>query len=191
MGSSQTPYRKVLRELSKDSANLVGRELREAIVDGETVLAEAGSVITPELAIRIAAGSQAVIRVRPFVSEIVEYLSADQEDQFVVAQANVVLDSNNQFLEEHVEVRYRQDFLVEMPEHVDYVDVSPKQIVSVATSLIPFLEHDDANRALMGSNMQRRPFPSFVPRYHSSVREWRNRLPTIQVRYNRVERRRC
>jgi DNA-directed RNA polymerase subunit beta len=162
-GFIETSYRKVLRDLPKDSPDLVGRELREPVMDGQTAIADAGSVVTPELAEQIKAGKQAMIRVRPFVSDIVEYLSADQEDNFVVAQANVVLDSHNQFLEEHVEVRYRQDFLVESPEHVDYVDVSPRQIVSVATSLIPFLEHDDANRALMGSNMQRQAVPLLRP----------------------------
>ncbi len=162
-GFIETSYRKVLHELPKDSPDLAGRELREAVMDGKASIAEAGTVVTPELVERIKAGKQATVRVRPFVSDIVEYLSADQEDNFVVAQANVALDSHNQFLEEHVEVRYRQDFLVESPEHVDYVDVSPRQIVSVATSLIPFLEHDDANRALMGSNMQSQAVPLLRP----------------------------
>jgi len=162
-GFIETPYRKVLRELPHDSPDLVGRELREQVRNTRGVIAEAGEIVTPELATRLAAGKQTPIKVRSFISDIVEYLSADMEDQYVVAQANVALDDRRQFLEEHVEVRYRQDFLVEQPEHVDYVDVSPKQIVSVATSLIPFLEHDDANRALMGSNMQRQAVPLLRP----------------------------
>ncbi|MGI8552108.1 MAG: DNA-directed RNA polymerase subunit beta, partial [Dehalococcoidia bacterium] len=162
-GFIETPYRKVLRELPKSSPDLLGRVLREAVRDGETVLVEAGDEVTEAVAQRLAEGSQVLIKVRPFVSDQVEYLSADQEDQYVVAQANVVLDSQHQFLESHIEVRYRQDFLVETPDHVDYVDVSPKQIVSIATSLIPFLEHDDANRALMGANMQRQAVPLLRP----------------------------
>jgi DNA-directed RNA polymerase subunit beta len=162
-GFIETPYRRVLHEMPADSPNLVGHELRDAIVDGNTTIAEAGSVVDEALAKKIAASKVKTVHVRPFVSDQVEYLSADQEDQYVVAQANCLLDDHNQFLEEHVEVRYRQDFAVEQPEHVDYVDVSPKQIVSVATSLIPFLEHDDANRALMGSNMQRQAVPLLRP----------------------------
>jgi DNA-directed RNA polymerase subunit beta len=162
-GFIETPYRRVLRELPADSPDLVGRELSEAVVSGNTTLAEARAVVDEALAKKLASSKVKTVKVRPFVSDQVEYLSADQEDQYVVAQANCVLDDRNQFLEEHVEVRFRQDFAVEPPEHVDYVDVSPKQIVSVATSLIPFLEHDDANRALMGSNMQRQAVPLLRP----------------------------
>jgi DNA-directed RNA polymerase subunit beta len=162
-GFIETPYRRVLRELPSDSPDLIGHELSESVVSGNTTLAEARAVVDEALAKKLAASKVKTVKVRPFVSNQVEYLSADQEDQFVVAQANCVLDDRNQFLEEHVEVRYRQDFAVESPEHVDFVDVSPKQIVSVATSLIPFLEHDDANRALMGSNMQRQAVPLLRP----------------------------
>ena len=138
--------------------------LREDVRDGDNVLAEAGAVIDAAAGTRRSRASGAErVKVRPFVSETVEYLSADVEDNYVVAQANVRLDERGQFLDEHVEVRHRQDFRVETAEHVDYMDVSPKQIVSVATSLIPFLEHDDANRALMGSNMQRQAVPLLRP----------------------------
>jgi DNA-directed RNA polymerase subunit beta len=89
----------------------------------------------------------------------VEYLSADEEEQYVIAQANAPLDDKGNFINDLVSVRCRGDFLEVPPERVDYMDVSPKQLVSVAASLIPFLEHDDANRALMGSNMQRQAVP--------------------------------
>jgi len=91
----------------------------------------------------------------PFVSDEIIYLSADREDEYVIAQASAQLDSNNQFVGERVEARLADHYLFEAPDNIQLMDVSPKQIVSVTTALIPFLEHDDANRALMGSNMQR------------------------------------
>jgi DNA-directed RNA polymerase subunit beta len=94
------------------------------------------------------------------VTDQIDYLTADDEDRFVIAQANAVLDENGRFAEERVLVRLRQGEVSEiLPEDVDYMDVSPRQMVSVATALIPFLEHDDANRALMGANMQRQAVP--------------------------------
>jgi DNA-directed RNA polymerase subunit beta len=93
------------------------------------------------------------------VTDEVEYLSADQEEKFVIAQANAPLDAQNRFVNPTVAVRYRADFLEVPRERVDYMDVSPKQVVSIAAGLIPFLEHDDANRALMGANMMRQAVP--------------------------------
>lgn len=93
------------------------------------------------------------------VTETVEYLTADQEEHYIVAQANAEIDEKGNFLDEKVSVRFRGDFLEMEPEKIHYMDVSPKQLVSVAAGLIPFLEHDDANRALMGSNMQRQGVP--------------------------------
>ena len=89
-----------------------------------------------------------------------EYLSAIEEGDFVIAQASALLDSRNRFVEELVPVRYKNEFSLMPPERVDFMDVSPQQVVSVAASLIPFLEHDDANRALMGSNMMRQAVPT-------------------------------
>jgi DNA-directed RNA polymerase subunit beta len=97
-------------------------------------------------------------------TEDIEYLAADDEDRYVIAQANAALDANGRFLDERVLVRAKRGELAYVdPHEVDYMDVSPKQIVSVATSLIPFLEHDDANRALMGANMQRQAVPVLRP----------------------------
>ena len=94
------------------------------------------------------------------VTDKVEYLTADEEDRFVIAQANAALDDKGRFAEERVLVRQRHGEVDVVPaDEVDYMDVSPRQMVSVATALIPFLEHDDANRALMGSNMQRQAVP--------------------------------
>ena len=92
------------------------------------------------------------------MNEIV-YLTADEEDEFIVAQANAPLDEKGYFKDDRVEVRHFEDILEVPVNQVDYMDVSPKQVFSVATSLIPFLENDDANRALMGANMQRQAVP--------------------------------
>ena len=94
------------------------------------------------------------------VTDQIEYLSAIDEAQYVIAQASSPLDKKGRFAEELVDVRHMNEFTKTAPENVNFVDVSPKQVVSVAAALIPFLEHDDANRALMGSNMQRQAVPT-------------------------------
>ena len=94
------------------------------------------------------------------VTDQIDYLSAIEEGQFIIAQANAALDENRRFTDPLVSCRHQKEFTLERPEKVDYMDVSPRQIVSVAASLIPFLEHDDANRALMGSNMMRQAVPT-------------------------------
>ncbi len=97
------------------------------------------------------------------VQDKVEYLSAMDETKFTIAQANTKIDKNNKIVEELVSCRLNLNFLLAKPETIDYIDVSPKQLVSVAASLIPFLENDDANRALMGSNMMRQAVPLLKP----------------------------
>ena len=98
-----------------------------------------------------------------FVTNEIDYLSADEEDKYIVAQANTPLDAVGNIMASKVVARYRSENIVTEKETVDYFDVSPKQVVSVATALIPFLEHDDANRALMGANMQRQGVPLVKP----------------------------
>ncbi|MDD6021671.1 MAG: DNA-directed RNA polymerase subunit beta [Acutalibacteraceae bacterium] len=93
------------------------------------------------------------------VLETYEYMTADVEDEYIVVQGNEKLDENNRFVRNKVNARHRDEFLEIDPSYADYMDVSPRMVVSVATSLIPFLENDDANRALMGSNMQRQAVP--------------------------------
>ncbi|HAZ10189.1 MAG TPA: DNA-directed RNA polymerase subunit beta, partial [Candidatus Omnitrophica bacterium] len=93
------------------------------------------------------------------VTNRIEYLTADIEDKYIVAQANAKVDKDGHFTDERVACRYKGDFPLVQPNKIDYMDVSPKQLVSIAAGLIPFLEHDDANRALMGSNMQRQAVP--------------------------------
>jgi len=97
------------------------------------------------------------------VTRKIDYLTADIEEDKMIAQANMPIDSDGNFLEREVSCRYKGDFPKVSPKKVEYMDVSPKQLVSVAASLIPFLEHDDANRALMGSNMQRQAVPLMMP----------------------------
>lgn len=109
-------------------------------------------------------------KVDPETSKVtaqIDYLTADEEDNYIIAQANAELDADGSFTNEMVIVRYNKshDNILTMPrERVDYMDVSPKQVVSVATALIPFLENDDSNRALMGSNMQRQAVPLLIPK---------------------------
>jgi DNA-directed RNA polymerase subunit beta len=96
------------------------------------------------------------------VTDHIDYLTADREEQFIIAQANSLMDDKGKFVTDRVVCRARTDFIDVEPARVDYMDVSPKQLVSIAAALIPFLEHDDANRALMGSNMQRQAVPLLV-----------------------------
>jgi DNA-directed RNA polymerase subunit beta len=163
-GFIETPYRKVISEVNNKSDELVGRTTREAVLStkGNTVV-EARTIITPELATKLSKLRPRKVKVVPFVSAEVVYLSADKEDEYIIAQANAKLDPNNQFVDEKVEARYAERYVRVPPDEIEFMDVSPKQIVSVATSLIPFLEHNDANRALMGSNMQRQAVPLLCP----------------------------
>lgn len=98
------------------------------------------------------------------VTDHIVYMTADEEDNYVIAQANAELTPEGTFKNDSVIVRYKDDILTLPRERVDYMDISPKQVVSVATALIPFLENDDSNRALMGSNMQRQAVPLLIPK---------------------------
>ena len=163
-GFIETPYRPVVKELASDSTQLLGRTLRDAVVGGNgKPLAGKGDIVDEAVAGALGKLPSQMVKIVPFVLSEFEYLSADVEEHYIVAQANALLDGKNQFIEARVEGRHGHRFVVESPEKVDFMDVSPKQIVSVATSLIPFLEHDDANRALMGSNMQRQAVPLLRP----------------------------
>ena len=162
-GFIETPYRKVVRELESKSKGLVGKTIREPVKDGKgNVIIDADEIVTPEIASRLNKLKR-MIKVVPCVSDEIVYMSADMDEKHVIAQANVRLNGKNQFTEERVEARVGGSYIHEAREKVDYMDVSPKQIFSVAAALIPFLEHDDANRALMGSNMQRQAVPLLRP----------------------------
>jgi DNA-directed RNA polymerase subunit beta len=163
-GFIETPYRKVFKSLPADDELLVGRTLREAVVDPKTEekLAKAGEVIDSRLAKRLTKIGKEV-PVVPFVSDQVDFLSADAEDKYVIAQANAPLTEDHEFIRERISCRYHSGFLFSIPESVDYMDVAPHQVVGISAALIPFLEHDDANRALMGSNMQAQAVPLVRP----------------------------
>jgi len=165
-GFIETPYRKVIRdtkEMKNRSKQLLGKTVREAVSDGKKgTLVEAGTVVTPEVINKLSKTTRN-IQIVPFVSDEIEYMSADMDEKYTIAQANARLDDKYQFTDERVEARVGGSYIHEVPERIDYMDVSPKQIFSVAAALIPFLEHDDANRALMGSNMQRQAVPLLRP----------------------------
>jgi DNA-directed RNA polymerase subunit beta len=157
--------------INEDTArNLVigllrGQILREDIVHPETeeLIAERGTEINRALAEKITYLPIKTIKIQPVVSQEVDYLSADEEDHYIIVQANAPLDEHNRFDADMVSCRAAELFFKESIDRVEYMDVSPKQVVSVSTALIPFLEHDDANRALMGSNMQRQAVPLLRP----------------------------
>ncbi|MFC1973803.1 DNA-directed RNA polymerase subunit beta [Chloroflexota bacterium] len=163
-GFLETPYRKVIKELSNISPEIAGRTLSEAVFNAKgKIVADVGAVVTSALAAKLAKLPSGNIKCIPFASYEVRYLSADEEEVYIIAQANTRLDGDGHFIDSKVEVRYGEKILMETPDKVDFMDVSPKQLVSVTASLIPFLEHDDANRALMGSNMQRQAVPLISP----------------------------
>jgi DNA-directed RNA polymerase subunit beta len=164
-GFIETPYRRVIKALSSNDPQLVGRKLAENLTDPETgeVILRQGERVTPEIMPSIQKLNRSTIFVVPFVSEEVEYLSADAEDKFVIAQANTPLNEYNEFTETRIMCRHHSDFRMSSPEAVNYMDVAPHQVVGISASLIPFLEHDDANRALMGSNMQAQAVPLVQP----------------------------
>jgi DNA-directed RNA polymerase subunit beta len=164
-GFIETPYRKVANTVSNELHSLVGKTLREDVTDPESgeVVAEAGAVISPALAELIVELPLEEVAVRPFATREIVYMPADEEERHIIAQANAKLGQDGEFLDHRVSTRSRREYLIEPVEEVDYMDVSPKQIVSVSAALIPFLEHDDANRALMGSNMQRQAVPLIIP----------------------------
>jgi DNA-directed RNA polymerase subunit beta len=165
-GFLETPYRRVVHRVPAVLDELEGRLLRTDVVDSQSgeVVAEAGTRIDADLAELIAAVPDVThVEIAPVATDDIVYLSADEEDRVTIAQANALLDEHGEFVEPRVSVRRHQRFMLEPARNIDYMDVSPKQILSVSAALIPFLEHDDANRALMGSNMQRQGVPLIEP----------------------------
>jgi DNA-directed RNA polymerase subunit beta len=163
-GFIETPYRKVFRTMQPDDERLEGRTLRSNVVDPKTeeVLFKAGEAIDAKTLKRIAKIGNPV-DIAPYVSDQFDYLSADAEDKYVIAQANAPLTEGKEFVRERVSCRYHSGFIFSTPDAVDYMDVAPHQVVGISAALIPFLEHDDANRALMGSNMQAQAVPLVRP----------------------------
>lgn len=164
-GFIETVYRRVLKSLPPDSPMMVNRALREDFVDPDNgkVVAEKGTRIDEKLAEKIAKLDIEEVPVVPFVTSDHTYLSADTEDKYVIAQANSPLNEYGEFVRGRASSRHRTGFIFTPADNIDYMDVAPQQIVGISAALIPFLEHDDANRALMGSNMQAQAVPLLRP----------------------------
>ena len=167
-GFIESPYRQVFKTLPHDSPDLKGRTVTQDVRDesGKAIITRGKDIPANRMTPLANLPKNTQIHVKPFVAsgqDAVIYLSADQEEVFRVAQANSVLDDLNQFTQDRVEIRVGETYIQESPDTVDLMDVSPMQIMSVSAALIPFLEHDDANRALMGSNMQRQAVPLLRP----------------------------
>jgi len=164
-GFVETPYRRVYNEVKPTVEELAGRTLNADVVDADDdVVAAKGTVIDRELAQKISQlpGLESV-RVKPFAGREVIYLTADEDEEASIAQASSQLNAIGEFQNPRPSARHAEDFLFEQAERIRFMDVSPKQLVGVSAALIPFLEHDDANRALMGSNMQRQAVPLVKP----------------------------
>ena len=157
-GFLETPYLKVAQEVVNDVEALKGRILAEKV--GSIA---AGTQIDETLAKQIGKEKREMIKVTPFVTNTVEYINATVEDRLTIAHGGTKLDAHRNIVEKMVEARVSGQPDMVSVSIVDYIDVSPKQCISVATALIPFLEHDDANRALMGSNMQRQAVSCVKP----------------------------
>jgi DNA-directed RNA polymerase subunit beta len=164
-GFIETPYHRVIHEVPNAMEELMGRTIREDVVDSEgKLVAKSGTLITKQHAQKLSSLPSRNIGVVPFISDQIVRLAADEEDQYAIAQANAPVNERNEFASERIEVKKGARYYKELVDKVDFMDVSPKQVFSVAACLIPFLEHDDANRALMGSNMQRQAVPLLYPK---------------------------
>jgi DNA-directed RNA polymerase subunit beta len=161
-GFIETPYRKVYKSFKAGDEKLIGRLLRDDVVDGSRVIAKAGERVTTAVAAKLAKLDQEIL-IKPFVSQEDYYLSADAEDKYHIAQANATLDDFGEFVDSRISCRYHSSFIYSTQEQLDFMDVAPHQVVGISASLIPFLEHDDANRALMGSNMMAQAVPLLRP----------------------------
>ncbi|NLG40979.1 MAG: DNA-directed RNA polymerase subunit beta [Chloroflexi bacterium] len=163
-GFIETPYRKVYRSMKGDDPNLVNHLLRQNIVDPKTkeVIYPTETRVTAAMAKKIKSLGIEDVLVRPYISDKYEYMSADAEDKYVIAQANAPVNEYNEFLRRN-SCRFHNKFEIRDYEHIDYIDVAPNQFVGISAALVPFLEHDDASRALMGSNMQTQAVPLLRP----------------------------
>ncbi len=188
-GFIETPYRRILRSMSSANPDIQGRTPLEDIADDSgKVVAKANKPITIPVAELVNALKVRDVKVQAYVTtneEDRDYLSADDEEQNTIGQATTPMDAKGQIITDLVEVRVggSEAYTYAHPDDVSYMDVSPMQIVSISTALIPFLEHDDANRALMGSNMQRQAVPLIRPQAPlvGTGMEWRVATDSGQV----------
>ena len=163
-GFIETPYRRIIHEIGNTDEQLVGKTAREEILDDKgAVLVAEDATISKEQTAMLSKLSSRNIQVVPFATDEIVYMTADMEDKYAIAQADIRLNEKNELVDKRIEVKVAGNYLREAPERIDFMDISSKQIFSVSAALIPFLEHDDANRALMGSNMQRQAVPLLRP----------------------------
>jgi DNA-directed RNA polymerase subunit beta len=163
-GFIETPYRKVISSLPKTSSLLIGAIAAEAIKDGNKIIVRRGQEINKTMALQMKRlENRKTIKLKSFISGKIEYLDAAEEERAIIAPASTAVVDGKHFADERVIVRKEGKPHIESIDNVDYIDISPKQIVSITTALIPFLEHTDAARAMMGSNMQRQAVPLVRP----------------------------
>lgn len=164
-GFIETPYRRVRNTIPGDSDELIGHDAFNNVVDPETgeIIVPQGETIDKKIAKAINKAGIEEVSVKPFITDEITFMSADEEDHYTIAQANARLDEHGQFIDRRVSSRRDQQFRFTSVQRIDFIDVAPRQIVGISAALIPFLDHDDANRALMGSNMQRQAVPLLKP----------------------------
>ena len=165
-GFVETPFRRVLHDPVNEAKITSGKIAREAITDSDSrkVIVKAGETITATLAKELEKYRKIEkIAIRPVVTNEIVYLDAFEEERYNTAPATTPVDEQGHFVNEYAEMRVKGNPTFDRVEHIDLLDVAPNQIISIATSLIPFLEHDDAVRALMGTNMQRQAISVIRP----------------------------
>jgi len=164
-GFIETPYKKVLKEVQNGSKEMIGKRVHKDLIDPRTgkLVAKDGQLIDSKLAEKIKKLPIDKIPIKSVVTDQIVWLDATAEDKAIIAQANVKLNERGEFVEEKVAVRRYGEPEFESIGRVDYIDVSPNQIVGLTAALIPFLEHDDGNRVQMGANMLRQAVPLIKP----------------------------
>ena len=163
-GLIRAPYCKILSSIASDSSDIVGKTVLEDVSAKGKTLIKAGEQVTKAHFDKLKGEKSKPVQVKPYVStKDVVYLTADVEEQYKIAQASTKIDTHGQIVNDVIEVREGEEFMLAPTTSAEYIDYSARQMVSVTTGLIPFLEYDDANRALMGSNMQRQAVPLIKP----------------------------
>ena len=162
-GFIETPYRRVAQSVKNNAKALVNRMLRNDLLDPKTkkVVVKEGELLTEDKAKKVVAiyEKEKEVPVRAFLTDEVEYFDAEREKQVIISQANTEVDESGNFLNKRISARKNSEPVLVHVNDVTWMDISPKQIFSVTTALIPFVEHDDSTRASMGTNMQRQAVP--------------------------------
>jgi len=163
-GFIETPFRAVYHTVVSDEKKLIGHTLDGDIKDKDgKVIAKSGIIIDEASAKKIAKATKEEVKVKGYVSDDVSYFDAEDERDLVVAQANSEIDTHKEFTQNRVAARTKNEATMSHIRDITHIDVAPQQIISLSTSLIPFLEHDDNTRASMGTNMQRQAVPLLKP----------------------------